>query len=207
MAFTGDGEIGGIECSQDVKIEETVIEGRDQRIRHGMGKPHQIGVHAGGIDNYHVMAVLDGADCRRKALELLRFVRLQRITLSSGDAVVRGQFQGKARALGPGAPIIDVVSETLLTRIEVNGRNALASFEKRHGDVQGRRGFPRAAFLVAEHDDMGGLRIFLNCVDQGAAPLRPPIVKILAFDSQVNPTLILSLLTTFTLFSRRIAFL
>jgi hypothetical protein len=70
------------------------------------------------------------------------------------------------RALGPGAAIIEIVSEALLPRVEIDCRDTLSSFEQGNGDMQRGRGFSRAAFFVAEHDNVSGLFVFLDRLDQ-----------------------------------------
>jgi hypothetical protein len=83
------------------------------------------------------MAVFNCADRRRKIRELLRFVRFQRIPLGARNAVVRRHFKRNPRPLRPGAAVVDVVGKALLTRIKVDGRNALPGFQQRDRNVQG----------------------------------------------------------------------
>jgi len=52
---------------------------------------------------------------------------------------VRRHFQRNARTFGPSPAVVDVVRKTLLARIEVDRRDALAGFEQRDRNVQ-RRG-------------------------------------------------------------------
>jgi hypothetical protein len=57
-----------------------------------------------------------------------------------------------------------------LTRVEINCGNALPGLQERDRNMQRGRGFSRATFLVAEHNDMRGLTCFLDRLDQHAAP-------------------------------------
>ena len=59
---------------------------------------------------------------------------------------------------GPGAPILDVVGEALLPRVEIDGGDPLPDIHQGDGDVHGGGRFARAALLVAEHDDVRGRR-------------------------------------------------
>jgi hypothetical protein len=44
--------------------------------------------------------------------------------------------------------------QTLLARIQIDGRNLLTRFQQRNGDVNGGRGFTRPALFVPDHDDV-----------------------------------------------------
>ena len=72
MADTGQFECGRIDHAEHVEIDEAVVERRDQRIGHGVGEPHQIGIGARGIDDDEVVALLDRADRLGKGGEFLR---------------------------------------------------------------------------------------------------------------------------------------
>ena len=117
VAFAGDGEVGRVERREHVEVDEAVVERRDQRVGHRVREPHQIGVVAGRIDDHDIVAVLDGADRAREAGEFLRLVGLDRIAFGARDAIMRRQFELDAGALGPGAAVLDVMGEALLTRV------------------------------------------------------------------------------------------
>ena len=172
VAFAGDAEIGRIEGGEHVEIEEAVVERRDQRVGHRMGEPHQIGVVAGRIDHHHVVAVLERADRLREVGEFLRLVGFQRIALGPLHAVMRRQVKRDARAFGPGAAVLDVMGETFLPAVEIDGRHALAGLEQRDRNMQSGGGLARAAFLVAENDHVSGLTSLLDRLDQHDAPPR-----------------------------------
>ena len=105
------------------------------------------------------MIVLDRADRRREVCELSRLIGLERIAFSARDAIVRRQFKRDARALGPGAAVVDVMSEALLARIEINRCDALPSLQQRDRDMQRGRRFSRTALLVSENDDVRRLTV------------------------------------------------
>ncbi len=83
---------------------------------------------------------------------------------------MRGELKLDTRAFGPSATIIDIVRETLLTRVEVDCGYALTRLKEGDSNVQRRRGFARAAFLVAKDDDVRRLSCFLDRLDQHAVP-------------------------------------
>src|SRR5664279_5722344 len=186
MAFSGDAEIGRIEGGEHVEIEEAVVERRDQRVGHRMGEPHQISVVAGRIDHHHVVAVLERTDSLREVGEFLRLVGFQRIALGPLHAVMRRQIKRDARALAPGAAVLDVMGETFLPAVEIDGRHALAGLEQRDRNVQSSRGLTRAAFLVAENDHVSGLTSLLDRLDQHDAPLEFAILELLPRYSQAR---------------------
>src|SRR5262249_11988054 len=84
------------------------------------------------------------------------------------------QLEGETGAARPGGTVVDVTGKTLLTAVEVDGGDALASLEKRDRDVQGSGGFPRAALLVAEHDDMRRARLALASLHKHKRDLNTP---------------------------------
>jgi hypothetical protein len=60
----------------------------------------------------------------------------------------------EAGAPRPGTSIIDVTGEALLSAIEIDGGDALASLHQGNGNVQGGGGLSRTALLIAQHNDM-----------------------------------------------------
>jgi hypothetical protein len=93
-----------------------------------MREPHQIRVGARRVDHHDVVVVLDGADRDGEACELLRLVSIERVAFGARYAIVRRHFQ-LTRALRPGAASLDVMRETLLTRVEIDRGDALASLK------------------------------------------------------------------------------
>ena len=114
------------------------------------------------------MSVLNRTDRSRKVGELLRLVRFQRVAFGARDAIVSGQFERDTGTRGPGSAIIDVMSETLLARVEIDSGNTLPGLEECDRDMQRCRRFPRATFLVAEHDHIHMLACHILAVADGA---------------------------------------
>ena len=75
---------------------------------------------------------------------------------------MRRQVELDARAFAPGAAVVDVMGETSLPAVEIDGRYALAGFEQRDRDMQRGGGLTRPAFLVAENDHVSGLTSLLD---------------------------------------------
>src|SRR4051812_36268221 len=64
------------------------------------------------------------------------------------------------------ATVADVVGEALLAAIEIDGRDALASLQKGHGNVQAGRRLARPALLVSKHNHVGRARLSLASLHQ-----------------------------------------
>jgi hypothetical protein len=135
MAHARDLEGRGIDATEHVEIEETVIQRRHQRIGHRMRKPHQVGVVAGRIDHDEIVAVLDLVDRGREASELGGFILVDANALAARYAVVIGHFKHDASALRAVATILDIVREGLLPAVEIDGGDALPGLEQRHRDM------------------------------------------------------------------------
>ena len=93
MALAGDGIGRGIDGSQHVEIEETVIDRRHQRIGHRMREPHRIAVVAGRIDHNEIKGVLDRTDGIRELLEFRILVVGDLHGLPELDAAMHRKFQ------------------------------------------------------------------------------------------------------------------
>jgi hypothetical protein len=57
--------------------------------------------------------------------------------------------------LGPGFPVLDVMSEALLSRIEVDRGDALAGLQQRDRDMHRDRRFSGPTLFVAEYNAKG----------------------------------------------------
>src|SRR5271167_119116 len=66
--------------------------------------------------------------------------------------MIARQFQRAADAACPDAAALDVVGETLLARIEVDGRDSPPGLEQRHGDMDREGGFAGTALLAGDDD-------------------------------------------------------
>ena len=65
------------------------------------------------------------------------------------------------------------MSITLLARIQINGRHALAGLEQGDRDVQRSGGFSGAALFIAEHHHVRGLGRLTDRLDQHDASFDP----------------------------------
>ena len=63
-----------------------------------------------------------------------------------------GMFEIASNALGPGAPVLDVVGEASLPRIEIDRGDPLAALHQRDRDMHGDRGLPRSALFVGNNN-------------------------------------------------------
>jgi hypothetical protein len=75
-------------------------------------------------------------------------------------------FEIEPGAPRPGASVVDIAGEALLTAIEIDGGDALASLHQRYGNVQGGGGFTRTALLIAQHNDMSRAGLALTGLHQ-----------------------------------------
>jgi hypothetical protein len=158
MAGAGNREGCGVDGSEHVEIHEAVVERGDQRVGHRECEPHQVGVGGRRVDDQEVVRVLDGVDGGREIVELDRLVVGDDDALGAGDAEMRWNAEVELGVLGPGAAVLDVVAEAFLARVEIDGGHALAGLHQRDRDMHRNRGLARSALLIAEHDDMGGVR-------------------------------------------------
>ena len=101
-----------------------------------MSEPHQKGVIPGRIDHHEVMGALNRADGGGEVGDLDRLVSFHRAGLSALDTIMRRQLELYARALSPGAAVLDVMGESFLSAVEIDSGDALARLKQRHRDVQ-----------------------------------------------------------------------
>jgi hypothetical protein len=80
------------------------------------------------------------------------------VAFGARDAIVGGKLEIEPGVLGPGAAVLDVVREALLSGVQVDGGDALARFQQRDGDMHGDGGLAGATLFIAKHNDVGGTR-------------------------------------------------
>ena len=97
VALAGDRERRGVDGADHVEIDKAVVEGGDQRIRHGMGEPREIAVGARRIDDHEVVRPLDRADRFGKAHFCI--ARGTTLKLDENEAI---EFAGFAEAVAVG---------------------------------------------------------------------------------------------------------
>ena len=154
MALAGHGIGGGIDGSQHVEIEETVIDRRHQRVGHRMRQPHQIAVVAGRIDHDEIESTLNRADGIRKLLEFRVFVVGDLHGLAELDAAMHRKFKAEPGAARPRAAVVDVAGKALLAAVEIDGGDALAGFHQSNCNMQGGGGFTRSPLFVSQHHNV-----------------------------------------------------
>jgi hypothetical protein len=88
---------------------------------------------------------------------------------------MRRQLELCARALSPGAAVLDVMGESFLSAVEIDSGDALARLKQRHRDVQRCGGFSRTTLLACEYDHVRRLRSFLDRLDQHDADRYGPM--------------------------------
>ena len=176
MAYARDRESRRIDRAEHVEIHEAVVQRRHQRVGHGVSEPHQVAVVGRGIDHDEVVAVLDRSDRFGKAGELGDLVLLDLRALAAGHMIVRRQLELDFPTGRPAAPVFDVMGEGLLPAVEIDGGDALTGLEQGDRNVHRRGRFSRAALLVAEHDDVRGLRYYGRLEQHNASPRRRIIV-------------------------------
>lgn len=86
MADAGRLECLRIDVRQHIKIEEAVVERRNQRVGHGMGEAREVGVRTRGINHDEVLPMFDLGDRAGKTRELGVFVLIAARAFSACDA-------------------------------------------------------------------------------------------------------------------------
>ncbi len=162
-----------IDGAEHVEIHETVVERGDQRVRHRVREPHQIAVAARRIDHDEVVVGLGDGDFVDEALKLGIFILVVADAIAARDKAMRRDVEVEPVAPAPRAAVLDVMREALLPGIEIDGGDALAGLHQGNRDMDGERRFARAAFFIADHDDVGRLVRVLVRLDQHHAALAP----------------------------------
>ena len=96
--------------------------------------------------------VLDRLHGRGEFSELAGLVLIEPDALAQRHAMMARQFQRAADAASPDAAALDMMGETLLARIEVDGRDPPPGLEQRHGDMDGEGGLSGAALFAGDDD-------------------------------------------------------
>ena len=107
----------------------------------------------GGIDHNKIVARrerIDGIGERLAGRGLIVLGRIIDPLIETG-MIRRSEIAADMRS--PGAPVLDVMGETLLSEIKIERGDALARFNQRDGDVHCDGGFPRPALFIRHNDD------------------------------------------------------
>ena len=133
----------GIDLSDQVEIDETVVHRGDQRV---CPRGHVAGeriVAARRIDNQKIMAVRE-----------LRQPRVERVGIDVADHVERRGRQVDRTPRRGRDPIVEIAMEGTLAVIEVDARDARAHRHQRHRDMHRAGRFARTAFFIGKNDHM-----------------------------------------------------
>src|SRR5215471_12987234 len=119
-----------------------------------MGQAHHVGIGAWRIDDHKVMVLLDSAYSLSKSGEFLGFDFIETHARAACNAIMHRDFQLNPGARGPPAAVVDIVGETLLTRIEIDRGDPLTRLQQCDGDVHRRGRLAGATFFVPKDDHM-----------------------------------------------------
>ena len=79
-----------------------------------MRQPHQVGVRTRRIDDDEIVGLLDRAHRLGESGEFLLLDFVEPHAEAARDAKMHGDVERRAGALGPGAPVLDVMGEAFL---------------------------------------------------------------------------------------------
>src|SRR3979409_2683598 len=96
-----------------------------------MREPHQIAIVTGSINYNHAVCTRQRFDRVGESLAPRRFIFGTGIVDSSETKMIR-HFEIASDLLGPGAPVLDKVGKAFLSRIEIDGGDALARLDQRN---------------------------------------------------------------------------
>ena len=133
------------------RIDEAVVDRRDQDIGAGNGVAGQRIVGAGAIEDDIVVRRGQPVD---QGVGLAAF-RVP-LRLAAGDAVMLRQLQAQSLAPGEIAPVLDIAGERALVAVEIDARHGIAPAQQGDDQMHRRGRFAGPALLVAEHDDRAG---------------------------------------------------
>ena len=121
----------------------------------GMGQPDEIGVAARRVDDHEIDRADHLLQCR---FEPRLLVGLGGGAVRQGGERHRGVHRHRqvdALALAISRSVLEVAAERALARVEIERGHLRSLAQQRHGDMQRRCRFARAALLVADHQHMG----------------------------------------------------
>src|ERR1700730_18494252 len=107
-------ETDRIDCAENVEVDKTVVQGRDQGVRHRMGETHHVGIVPRRIDDDKIVTLLDRAYRLSKRSELLSFDFVEPHAAAACDTIMHRDFQFNPGAGGPFPAVLDIMAEALL---------------------------------------------------------------------------------------------
>src|SRR5579883_59447 len=123
-----------------------------------MRQPGQVIVGSRRVDHDEIEGALDVGQCVGEAGKLDGFVLIKLAGRAGGNAEVGRHLEAAAATLGPVAPILHIMGEGLLPRVDVKGRDPLPKIHQGDAKVHRQGRFAGTALFVADHDDMRGHR-------------------------------------------------
>jgi hypothetical protein len=153
MAGAGDFQSLGVKHAQHIEVNETVIQRRDQGVRHGMNQLDDGCLISGRVNDDIAMRTGKPGERVHEGVANGFVGGLIQWRVLVSQTNMCGNFQVCTDGLAPSAPVFDVASKTPLPHIDVDSRNAVARFEQSDRNLHGDGGFARAALLVADDDD------------------------------------------------------
>jgi hypothetical protein len=144
----------GIDMGHHVEVDDAVVERGHQRIGERVREARQVRVEAGRVDDKEVGITLDFDHCLPEEVKLELLVLLYGVRACHRQVVVRRMRQLQVVRLRPVAPVAYVLGERLLARVDVDRSDAKALVEQVDGEVKRRGRLARAAFFIADDNDM-----------------------------------------------------
>ena len=144
-----------IHDAQHVKIDEAVVHRRDDQVSANVGGTHDGGIGTGGVDQDKVRLARDVIEGRLEPRQLLGVGGLGQRVAGAADGMFDGHGRGRPIGRQPCRTVGEKVPHGLLAQVQVQHGDLGTAMEQRGDDVDGQGGFPRAAFLVADHNNAG----------------------------------------------------
>src|SRR5450759_592771 len=113
-----------------------------------MSQPRQITIMTGSIDYNKTVSL---RQCINGIGECLASCGILRIIVLTEAKMVR-DLEVANTVLSPSASILNIMGEASLSRIEIDGGDALAGLHQRNCDMHCNSGFARSALFIAHND-------------------------------------------------------
>ena len=143
-----------INPAQNVEIDVGIVQRSDQRVSHGMGKPHQVTVMSRRVDDDEIVFVFNALHDLGETAQFFRFVFEGAVMATADQMVMGGMGNGKLVLARPVAAVFEIARQAQLPRIEIDARNSMTAVEQMDDDVHRRGRLARAALLVAADNDI-----------------------------------------------------
>src|ERR1700722_15444933 len=114
-----------------------------------MRQPHQIAIVTGRIDDNQAIGSPEGIDGLGQRLSSGGLIFDTGI-IDSAETKMIWNFEVARDVFGPSASVLDIMRETSLPRVEVDGGNALARLHQGNRDMHCAGGLARPPFFVCD---------------------------------------------------------